>query len=174
MRRHPDNGNGGFSLSELLISAALLGILAALSFGTGAELLARQRVEASTRLLMEGIQKGRAEAERVGQACGLSLGEQGWQTPADGALPPCRGALNDLAENQRGTGVQWTSNFPATLRFTSNGLVIDGGTAVVWGRGTDLQRCVVMALPLGVLRLGRYGGDPMGTDSTTCRREELS
>jgi prepilin-type N-terminal cleavage/methylation domain-containing protein len=67
MKRPPANGNRGFSLAELLISAALLGILAALSLGTGAELLARQRVEASTRLLMEGIQKGRAEAERLGQ-----------------------------------------------------------------------------------------------------------
>ncbi len=68
---------GGFTLSELLISAALVGILAALGFGSGVELLARQRVEASTRLLLEGIQKGRAEAERNGQACGLSLGAEG-------------------------------------------------------------------------------------------------
>lgn len=168
------SGNAGFSLHELLISAAVLGILAALSFGSGAELLARQRVEATARLLLEGIQKGRADAERQGQACGLSLGEQGWNAPADGALPACQGAISDLADTQRGSGVEWTSNFPSTLRFTANGLVIDGGTAVVWGQGTRLQRCVVMALPLGVLRLGRYGGDLKGVDSASCHREEIS
>ncbi len=162
---------GGFSLSELLISAALVGILAALSFGTGAELLARQRVEASTRLLLEGIQKGRAEAERAGQACGLSLGAEGWQAPGDGALPACRGALSDLGDHQRGSGVEWASNFPLSLRFSANGLVIDGGTAVVWGRGTGLQRCLVMALPLGVLRVGRYEGDPQALLSGNCLRD---
>lgn len=170
--RGPTANQAGFSLPELLLCASLLGTLAALAFGTGAELLARQRVEASTRLLLEGIQKGRAEAERRGQPCGLSLGERGWQAPVDGTLPPCRTALADLADLHRDSQVQWASNFPASLRFTANGLVIDGGTAVVWGPGTRLQRCVVMALPLGVVRLGRYGGDPRGLDTGSCTRED--
>lgn len=167
----PLNTNAAFTLPELLICSAVLGILAALSFGSGAELLARQRVEASTRLLLEGIQKGRAEAERAGQPCGLSLGAEGWQAPSDGVLPACRGALSDLGDHQRGFGVQWASNFPLSLRFSANGLVIDGGTAVVWGRGTGLQRCLVMALPLGVMRVGSYTGDPQALLSGNCLRD---
>ncbi|MCP9915185.1 Tfp pilus assembly protein FimT/FimU [Cyanobium sp. ATX 6F1] len=170
----PPNTNAAFTLPELMISAAVLGLLAALSFGTGAELLARQRVEASARLLQEGILKGRAEAERSGQPCGLSLGAEGWQAPSDGSLPACQGALSDLGDNHRAYGVEWASNFPLSLRFSANGLVIDGGTAVVWGRGTGLQRCLVMALPLGVLRVGRYEGTPQATLSGNCLRDGAS
>ncbi|MCP9848803.1 GspH/FimT family pseudopilin [Cyanobium sp. Morenito 9A2] len=168
-RRHQTGA--AFSLPELLVTVAVLGILGALAFGSGAELLARQRVEASTRLLLEGIQQGRAEAERRGEPCGLSLGDGGWQAPGDGTLPACQGALSDLGDNHRGQGVEWASNLPLSLRFTANGLLIDGGTVVVWGRGTALQRCVVMALPLGVLRVGRYEGDPQGLQSANCLRD---
>jgi hypothetical protein len=52
--------------------------------------------------------------------------------------------------------MQLVHNFPAVLRFSSNGLVLDGGTAVLTSSGTTLQRCLVMALPLGITRLGRY------------------
>jgi hypothetical protein len=40
---------------------------------------------------------------------------------------------------------------------------------VLSSRGTSLRRCLVMALPLGVVRLGRYGADPSTPpDSTAC------
>ena len=171
------SGQAGFSLPELLLSAALLGVLAAVSFGSGAELLARQRVEATTRLILEGIQKARAEAERQGQACALSLGEQGWQSPADPNLPACQLALLDLGElhqrSQEGQ-VEWASNLPASLRFSANGLVIDGGTVVIWSERTALRRCLVMAPPLGVLRHGRYSGDLTQPDAASCLRENAA
>jgi ABC-type branched-subunit amino acid transport system ATPase component len=47
-------------------------------------------------------------------------------------------------------------NLPAAVRFTSNGLVLDGGTVVLSAPGTDLVRCVVISLPLGVMRLGQW------------------
>lgn len=167
----PRHSDQGFSLTELLVSTSILGLLASLSIGSGAELLARERVEASTRLLLEGIQKGRSEAERTGQPCGLSLGEQGWQAPQDSSLPPCQSALGDRDDLKHKDRVRWTSSLPSTLRFTANGLVIDGGTVVVWGEGTPLQRCLVMALPLGVVRLGRYAGQPRSLDPAACSRE---
>jgi hypothetical protein len=57
-------------------------------------------------------------------------------------------------------------NLPPALRFSSNGLVLDGGTVVLSTTGTPLRRCLVMALPLGVVRLGRYAGDPTATPSS--------
>ena len=48
-------------------------------------------------------------------------------------------------------------NLPAAVRFSANGLVLDGGTVVVSHPGTSLARCVVVSLPLGVTRVGLYG-----------------
>ncbi len=148
----------GFSLAELLVGVAILGLLAALGWGGGSEQLARQRLEAATRRLDQGIQRGRAEAHKQGRPCGLSLQTEGWAPPSGGVLPPCLHTLESLKETIAAGEVQLSHNFPSVLRFSSNGLVLDGGTAVLHTAGTPLQRCLVMALPLGITRLGRYQG----------------
>lgn len=149
--------SAGFSLAEVMVGVAILGLLAALGWSGGAETLARQRLEAATRRLDQGIQRGRAEAQRQGYACGLSLTAQGWAPPQGGGLSPCLRTLESFHEPVAAGEVQLSHNFPAVLRFSSNGLVLDGGTAVLKAAGTSLQRCLVMALPLGITRLGRYG-----------------
>lgn len=148
----------GFSLAELLVGVAIVGLLAALGWSGGSETLARQRLESATRRLDQGIQRGRAEAQKLGRPCGLSLSTQGWMPPAGGVLPPCVQTLESLKEPIAAGEVRLNHNFPAVLRFSSNGLVLDGGTAVLQAAGTSLQRCLVMALPLGITRLGRYMG----------------
>jgi hypothetical protein len=65
-----------------------------------------------------------------------------------------------LGEGVAEGAVQVRHNFPEALRFSSNGLVLDGGTVVLSSKGTQLQRCLVMALPLGIVRVGRYGANP--------------
>jgi prepilin-type N-terminal cleavage/methylation domain-containing protein len=146
----------GYSLAELLVGIAIVGLLAVLGWSGGSETLARQRLEAATRRLDQGIQRGRAEAQKLGHPCGLSLQPQGWAPPAQSSLAPCLQTLESLKEPLAAGEVQLTHNFPAVLRFSSNGLVLDGGTAVLSATGTTLQRCLVMALPLGITRLGRY------------------
>ena len=154
---HPDRpGAEGFSLAELLVGLAILGLLVALGWSGGSETLARQQLESATRRLDQGIQRARAEAQRQGRPCGLSLQDQGWSPPAGGQLPPCVNTLQSLKEPIAAGEVELIHNFPAVLRFSSNGLVLDGGTAVLSRSGTALQRCLVMALPLGITRLGRY------------------
>ena len=50
--------------------------------------------------------------------------------------------------------------------------MIDGGVVVLSQSGTGLRRCLVMALPLGLVRLGRYDADPAGPLSAThCQAE---
>ena len=151
-------GTAGFSLTELLVGVAIVGLLAALGWSGGSETLARQRLESATRRLDQGIQRGRAEAQKLGRPCGLSLSSQGWMPPGGGVLSPCLQTLESLKEPIAAGEVRLSHNFPAVLRFSSNGLVLDGGTAVLQASGTSLQRCLVMALPLGITRLGRYLG----------------
>ena len=153
--RHLPSPSGGCSLPELLMGVAILGLLSTLGWRGGAETLARQRVEVATRRLDQGIQRGRAEAQRQGQPCGLSLGDHGWGPPMGGGLQPCLTTLEALSEPIASAAVQLSHNFPAVLRFSSNGLVLDGGTAVLTVPGLTLQRCLVMSPPLGVTRVGR-------------------
>jgi prepilin-type N-terminal cleavage/methylation domain-containing protein len=131
----------GYSLVELLVAVLVLALLAAIALPSGQEALARMRVEAASRGLMLAIERERDRALRQGESLSQAL----------------EGPAGLLAE---GHGVAVHHNLPAELRFTANGLVIDGGTVVVAHPATALRRCLVLALPLGLLRLGHYGAEP--------------
>jgi hypothetical protein len=45
--------------------------------------------------------------------------------------------------------------------------VLDGGTVLIAANGVALRRCLVLSLPLGVVRLGRYSGPADGTPSSS-------
>jgi hypothetical protein len=145
-----------FSLPELVIVALLLGSMAVLGLRQGTESLAREHVESASRRIALGLEQGRLAAVRGGSPCVLRLGETGWLAPADGTLPGCAGI--DLASIEAGEPgvVRLEHNLPPFVRFSSNGLVLDGGTVRISAEGTELERCLVMALPLGVVRLGRW------------------
>ena len=155
------------TLAEQLIVVGLLGGLGCWGLSCSQEQRHRQRVEAVANEWLAGIQLARAEAERRQTACGLSLAARGWQEPSDGNLPACATALQVFSDE-----VNLVHNFPATLRFSANGLVIDGGVVVLSKAGTGLQRCLVLALPLGLVRLGRYDADPTATPTAShCQAE---
>ena len=93
---------------------------------------------------------------------------RGERAGAAGGLP---GAHREQAV--RGTGVsvalqellhrgpiQLHTNLPAVVRVSANGLLLDGGTTVLSHGRLDHTRCLVVSLPLGVSRLGRYQGGP--------------
>ncbi len=161
----------GFSLVELLVAVAVLGLLAALAVGGGQRSLARMRVETASRRLSVGLEQARQHAQSQGQPCALALGPDGWREPSGGSLPACAAELQqadaDAEAQAGGGGVTLVHNLPAALRFSSNGLVLDGGTVVISAPGTELRRCLVLSLPLGVVRQGRYGGPPGGSPSSS-------
>ena len=162
-------GEEGLSLVEVLIAVAIMAILAGIAYSSGGDAVARQRLEGATRRLVIGIDRGRQAALGSAQPCSLSLGSGGWQLPLDGSAV-CAGAPMGLGEGVAEGAVQVHHNFPEALRFSSNGLVLDGGTVVLTSPGTPLQRCLVMALPLGIVRVGRYGANPAaGPRAEACR-----
>jgi Tfp pilus assembly protein FimT len=154
--RFERNLAAGITLPELLVSTAILALLGALALGAGQRWLADQRLEAASRRVLAGLERGREQAQRQGQACALTLADQGWQAPRGGELPGCLADALPLQEAVGAVELQVQHNFPAAIRFTSNGLVLDGGTVLLATPGTTLQRCVVVALPLGITRVGRW------------------
>lgn len=149
-----DPRHSGMTLPELLLVVLLLGLMAAVSSAGVGRSLARTRVEAAARQLAVGLEQARSAAEASGSPCALLLGERGWSEPTAAEvtteLAPCV-----ISERRLPLGLQLSHNLPSALRISSNGLVLDGGTVVIGAAGTDLRRCLVVSLPLGVVRIGR-------------------
>ena len=154
------------NLPELLVTIAIAGILASLSLVNGGEPLARQRLEAASRELWLGLEKARDQASRQGQACALELASDGWRAPNGGSLGACNQALGPLLEGGGADQLRVSHNLAGALSFTPNGLVLSGGTVRLAMEGTSLERCLVISLPLGITRLGRYQQGSCGADDT--------
>ncbi|MEB3170482.1 MAG: GspH/FimT family protein [Synechococcaceae cyanobacterium] len=146
----------GLSIAELLVAVALLGLLALPGLRWASGSLVRQRLEHASRRVALGLEWGRAAAQRSGRPCALRLTAEGWQGAPGGELPDCLEERLALVEDPAATALQLEHNLPEVVRFTSNGLVLDGGTVRLAAAGTPLVRCVVVSLPLGVVRIGRW------------------
>ena len=66
-----------------------------------------------------------------------------------------------LAETGAGV-LELRSNLPDAVRFSTNGLVLDGGLVVLSHPTYGQALCLVIGLPLGISRTGVYRGDPSG------------
>ena len=143
------------SLVELLTAVAVLGILAGTSINASRRPLAHQQLLAAARQLELGIEQARDQAMDQQAPCALGLGEGGWMAPASGNLPACSDAVRPLLAGDRGAGLQLSHNI-SELQFTTNGLVLGGGTVRLAVDGLAQERCVVISLPLGITRQGLW------------------
>ena len=157
----------GFSLPELLVVIAIVGILASAAMAHSGRDRERVQLTTALRRLQIGLDRGRMAAERSGEPCGMRLTSQGWQPPLAGELRPCPGAATTLVE-LGASSLELHSNLPETVRFSSNGLVLDGGLVVLGHQRLSHHRCLVIGLPLGISRSGTYEGHP--TDTFSSRR----
>jgi Tfp pilus assembly protein FimT len=142
----------GWTLTELLLIVVLLGVSVVLVSRGDGEAQARQKLQTASQRVVGGLEEARATAMRKGRSCGLALGSAGWQAPQGGALEACQ-----VQEPQLDSGVEVSHNLPNPVRFSANGLVLDGGTVWLRSQGTPLVKCVVVSLPLGITRVGREG-----------------
>ena len=143
------------SLVELLTVVAIVGILAGTSINSSRRPLAHQQLLAAARQLELGIEQARDQAMDQQVPCALALGEAGWIAPDGGSLPACSHAIRPLLVGNRANGLQLKHNITA-LQFTTNGLVLGGGTVRLMVKGLAEERCVVISLPLGITRRGLW------------------
>ena len=72
----------------------------------------------------------------------------------------CRPALGATALAEAGADeLELRSNLPDAVRFSTNGLVLDGGLVVLSHPSQGEALCPVIGLPLGISRTGVYRGD---------------
>ena len=150
--------SNGFSLVECLVVVALLGILATLAMPNSSALQRRLELDSGLRRLRVGLDRGRMAAQRDRQPCALQLSATGWQPTLAGDLPACRGGVTSLADTGSGE-LELRSNLPDAVRFSTNGLVLDGGLVVLSHPSHPQAVCLVIGLPLGISRSGVYRGD---------------
>ena len=73
------------------------------------------------------------------------------------------------------SSLQLQSNLPAMLRFTANGLLLDGGLVVLSHPRVSHRLCMVIGLPLGITRSGIYQADPaLAFSSSHCRPRDAA
>ena len=143
------------SLVELLTAVAIVGVLAGTSINSSRRPLAHQQLLAAARQLELGIEQARDQAMDQQAPCALALGETGWIAPTGSNLPACTHAVRPLLTGDREAGLQLSHNI-SELQFTSNGLVLGGGTVRLGIDGLAQKRCVVISLPLGITRQGLW------------------
>ncbi|WP_114994017.1 Tfp pilus assembly protein FimT/FimU [Synechococcus sp. UW179A] len=155
--------NAGFSLVELIVTVALLGIIASLVVPDAASDRDRLQLDAAARRLQLGLERARLAARRAQQACGISLARDSWEQPEQQQLPaalaPCSKVGLALQEAFEQGPILVHTNLPELIRVSANGLLLDGGTTVLSHERLDQSRCLVVSLPLGVSRVGTYQGD---------------
>ena len=152
---------------ELLCAMAVLALLSGVALVNARPQHNRQQLEAASQRFQLAIDRARLTARRDQQACSLGLGHEGETSQG---LPRCASGGHPLPAADANSGVQVHTNMPSQLRFTTNGLLLDGGLVVFSHSGASSRLCVVVSLPLGVTRRGRYSADPaLELSSQHCR-----
>ncbi|MEB3317693.1 MAG: GspH/FimT family pseudopilin [Cyanobacteriota bacterium] len=154
MQREP-----AWTLPEVVLAVSVVTLLGSQVWRASMASLALQRLQTASLRLTGGLEEARAAAQREGRPCGLRLGASGWEPPRGAGLAPCPGVSPGIGSglDNRNLEPLLAHNLPDPVRFSANGLVLDGGTVWLRSPHTTLVRCVVVSLPLGVTRVGREG-----------------
>ena len=169
--------NAGFSLVELMVTVAVVGIIASLSTPNSATERDRLQLDAAVRRLQLGLERARLAARRAQQACGISLARDSWEQPEQqhvpAALVSCSGVGLALQEAFEQGPIRVHTNLPDVIRVSANGLLLDGGTTVISHERVARSLCLVVSLPLGVSRVGVYQGELLELGEVEAPRSAL-
>lgn len=167
--------NQGFTLIETLAVAIMVGILAAIAAPNLFGLLTRNRINQALSQIEGAIKEAQRQAIRQGKSCTVQI------NPADNTIkafltadPSSNCLLNDrkIADN---IDIRNTSNLGTTpsIQFSYKGSTTTSGTIVVSSLGSDLEKCFVISLGLGIIRTGEYeppeSADPDSVSADYCQ-----
>ncbi len=144
--------NIGYTLIEILIVAVIIGILAAIAVPNLLGLLSRNRVNEALAQIEGAIQESQRQAIRQGKQCRVNI---------DDSTNIISGDPSDCLFNTREIDDSIIirtnlSGTPPSILFSAKGSTTKSGTIVVLSNTTNLQKCFVISLGLGIARTGEY------------------
>ena len=150
--------NSGFTLTEIIVTIIIIGVIAAIAAPNFLGLLNRNRVNEAARQIEGALTEAQRQAIRRGRQCSIEIDE------ANNLISNPGGSGCLLSNRNLNSMVQLNTNLPAapnnTITFSGKGNITGTNPVLVVSmpNGTDLQRCVVIDSLLGSQRSGEYSG----------------
>jgi prepilin-type N-terminal cleavage/methylation domain-containing protein len=157
----------GYTLTELLVTLVIVGIIAAIASPSFLGLLSRYRLEGALQQLLGAINETQRLAMVRGKSCRININLSTNKITANTA-----GCL--LSDRSLDDSITIRSNFTGStnITFSYKGSTTRMGTIVLSSDHTDLQKCFVIALGTGIKRVGDYEGSKTGSVSyTNCKTQ---
>lgn len=151
--------NRGFTLIELMVVLTIVGIIAAIAAPNFTGLLGRIRVNSALEELLGAIKETQRLAMRHGKSCRINI------NPATNILSATDGdcLLNTRNINDSVTIRTNLSGSIPNIPFSHKGNTTKAGTIVLSSNFTNVQKCFVISLGLGIMRSGNYTGSKSGS-----------
>lgn len=162
-----DHANYAFTIIEVVVTVALVGLLASISAVTFSQRHDDDRIRSSTKLLASWIDDKRKNTIQAGSPCKLTF-KQDTSEVIFGDNPECTASMQsfDLTkEVSDGSNLQLTmQNSTTEIFFSPRGTTNDPAQADVSltiGLSGSSARlgCIKIIEPLGLIRIARHNGD---------------
>lgn len=153
-------GDRGYTLTEMMVTLIIIGVIAAIASPNFLGLLSRYRLEGALQQLLGAINETQRLAMVRGKSCRININPSTNKITANTA-----GCL--LSDRSLNSEIDIRSNFigSTNITFSYKGSTTRAGTIVLSSDHTDLQKCFVIALGTGIKRVGDYNGSKTGSIS---------
>ena len=159
--------NRGFTLTELMITLVVVGIVAAIASPNFFGFLNRIKVNNSLEQLLGAIRETQRQAMRQGKRCRIDINPNTKILSAN----PLGCLLNNRKIDENVIIRTNLSGATPNISFSHKGNTTKMGTIVLSSNFTDTQRCFVISLGLGIMRTGNYTGGKNGISPSKCQKE---
>lgn len=149
----------GFTLIEMMVVLVIVGILAAIASPNFIDFLFRVKVDSSLEQLLGAIRETQRQSMLRGKRCQININPNNnliTATP-DECL---------LHKRQIDNKIKIRTNLAGSIPniyFSHKGNTTKMGTVVLSSDNTNLQKCFVISLGLGIMRTGEYNGSREGS-----------
>ncbi len=138
--------SSGFTLTEMVVTIIIIGVIAAIAAPNFLGLLNRNRVNEAVRQIAGAIKEAQRQAIKDSSSCTVNV-TSATRTVSGGCLLSNR-IINDNV----------TINSDYTITFSGKGNTASSATIVVSTSNNAVQKCLDISAGLGLIREGDYDG----------------